>query len=141
MRCHSERVLRLIMFRDREQKGGYRRLGMGLQPSGGGAPVLRVIEVRRRPVVMVEQRCECPRFLSAVPLPLLRHLRRAPLCATPWLVARHAPLSVEFSGQESWSGLPCPPWELPNPGVKPGSSTLQADSLPLSHQGKPKLYP
>ena len=36
-----------------------------------------------------------------------------------------------FSRQEYWSGLPCPPpGELPNPGIKPRSSALQADSLP-----------
>ena len=32
-------------------------------------------------------------------------------CATPWTVARQAPLSVGFSRQEYWSGLPCPPSE------------------------------
>ena len=45
------------------------------------------------------------------------------------------PLSMEFSRQEYWSGLPCPPGEdLPNLGSKPSSPTLQADSLLLSHQ-------
>ena len=49
----------------------------------------------------------------------------------PWTVARQAPLSVEFSRQEYWSELPFPsPGALPNPGIKPGSPTLQADSLP-----------
>ena len=43
--------------------------------------------------------------------------------ATPWLVACQAPLSVGFSRQGSWSGLPCPlpPGDLPNPGIKPRS--------------------
>ena len=42
-----------------------------------------------------------------------------------------APLSMGFSRQEYWSGLPCPsPWVLPDPGTEPGSSALQADSLP-----------
>ena len=41
-----------------------------------------------------------------------------------------------FSRQEHWSGLPCPsPGDLPNPGIKPGSQTLQAASYHLSHQG------
>ena len=35
-----------------------------------------------------------------------------------------------FSGQEYWSGLQCPPPDLPNPGIKPGSLALQADSFP-----------
>ena len=50
--------------------------------------------------------------------------------ATPWTVARQAPLSMRFSRQEHWSGLPFPsPGGLPNPGIKPGCPALQADSL------------
>ena len=49
---------------------------------------------------------------------------------TPRTIAHKAPLSMEFSRQEYWSGLPFPsPKDLPNPGVEPGSSALQADSL------------
>ena len=45
---------------------------------------------------------------------------------------------MEFSRQEYWSGLPCPPPEdLPNPGTEPGSPTLQADSGGLNQQGSP----
>ena len=52
--------------------------------------------------------------------------------AIPWTVARQAPLSMEFSRLEYWSGLPFPsPGDLPNPGIKPGSPVLQADSLPI----------
>ena len=41
------------------------------------------------------------------------------LCATLWTVARQAPLSIGFSRQEYWSGLPCPPsGDLPNPGIE-----------------------
>ena len=48
-----------------------------------------------------------------------------------WTVAHQAPLSVEFSRQEYWSGLPSPsPRDLPDPGIKPGSPALQAESLP-----------
>ena len=44
-----------------------------------------------------------------------------------------------FSRQEYWSGLPCPPpGDLPNPGIKPRSPRLQADSLPSEPPGKPK---
>ena len=40
-----------------------------------------------------------------------------------------------------WSGLPCPPpWDLPNPGIELVPPALQADSLPLSHQGSPVLH-
>ena len=59
--------------------------------------------------------------------------------ATSWTVARQAPLSMEFSSQEYWSGLPCPPpGDLPNPGIEPRSLALQADSLPSELSEKPK---
>ena len=49
--------------------------------------------------------------------------------ATPWGVARQAPLPTEFSRQEYWSGLPFPtPGDRPDPGIEPGSPALQADS-------------
>ena len=42
------------------------------------------------------------------------------LFMTPWTVAFQAPLSMEFSRQEEWNGLPFPtPGNLPNPGIKP----------------------
>ena len=51
--------------------------------------------------------------------------------AIPCTVAHQAPLSMGFPRQEYWSGLPFPsPEDLPDPGVKAGSSALQADSLP-----------
>ena len=51
--------------------------------------------------------------------------------ATPWTVAHQAPLSMGFSRQEYWSGLPFPfPWDLPNLGIEPGSPALQVNSLP-----------
>ena len=51
---------------------------------------------------------------------------------TPWTVAHQAPLSIEFSRQEYWSGLPFPSaGDLPGPRLKPGSPALQADSLLL----------
>ena len=50
---------------------------------------------------------------------------------TPWTVAHQAPPSMGFSMQEYWSGLLFPsPGGLPNPGIKPGSPVLKADSLP-----------
>ena len=52
------------------------------------------------------------------------------LFVTLWTVAHQAPLSMEFSRQEYWSGLPCPsPGDLPNIGIEPGFPTLQVDSL------------
>ena len=51
--------------------------------------------------------------------------------ANPWTVACQASLSMGFSRQEYWSGLPFPsPGDLPDPGNKPRSPALQTDSLP-----------
>ena len=62
------------------------------------------------------------------------------LFVTPWTVARQVPLSMGFSRQEHWSGLPFPsPGDLPDPGVEPRSPALQADSLPSELSGKPQL--
>ena len=62
-------------------------------------------------------------------------------CVSPWTVAQQTPLSMEFSRQEYWSGLPFPPpGDLLDPGIEPTSlafPSLQADSLPLSHLGSP----
>ena len=64
-------------------------------------------------------------------------LSRVWLFATPWTVAHQAPQSMEFSRQEYWSGLPFPsPGDLPNPGIQPGSPTLQADTLRLMGETK-----
>ena len=59
---------------------------------------------------------------------------------TPWTVAYKAPLSMEFSRQEYWSGLLFPlPGDLPDPGIEPGSPTLQADALLSEPPGKPRF--
>ena len=59
---------------------------------------------------------------------------------TPRTVAHQAPLPMEFSRQEYWSGLPfSSSGDLPNPGIKPRFPALQADSLPSEPPGKP--YP
>ena len=51
----------------------------------------------------------------------LSRFNRVQLFVTPWAIACQVPLSMGFSRQEYWSGLPCPPLgDLPNPGIKPG---------------------
>ena len=56
------------------------------------------------------------------------------LFATPWTVAFQGPLSMGFSRQEYWSGLPFPsPGDLPDSGIEPWLLHLQTGSLPLSH--------
>ena len=57
--------------------------------------------------------------------------KSCPTLVTPWTVACQTPLSMGFSRQEYWSGLPFPsPGDLPDPGIEPGAPALQADSLP-----------
>ena len=68
--------------------------------------------------------------------------KSCPTLETPWTVACQAPLSMEFSRQEYWSGLPFSfslpfPGNLPDPGIKPRSPPSQADFLPTELQGKP----
>ena len=61
------------------------------------------------------------------------------LSETPQTVARQAPLSMGFSRQEYWSGLPFPsPGTLPHPSIEPQSPALQADSLLSEPPGKPR---
>ena len=65
-------------------------------------------------------------------------LSRIQLFAALRPVALQAPLSMEFSRQEYWSGLPCfPSKDLSDPGIAPGSPALQADSLLFEPSGKP----
>ena len=73
----------------------------------------------------------------------VKSLSRVRLFATPWTVAYQAPLSMRFSSQECWSGLPFPsPGDPPNSGIKPESHALQADALlyRLSHQWEHSDY-
>ena len=52
-----------------------------------------------------------------------------------------APLSMGFSRQKYWSGLPFPsPGDLPNPGIEPGSPALQADALSSEPPGKQETW-
>ena len=63
-------------------------------------------------------------------------LAQSCLFVTAWTVARQAPLSMGLSRQEYWSGLLFySPGDLLNPGIKPRSPALQADSLPSKPPG------
>ena len=68
---------------------------------------------------------------------MLSHFSHVLLFAMLWTVTHQAPLSMGFSRQEYWNGLPCPPpGHLTDPGFEPTSPmapALQADSLLLSH--------
>jgi len=73
-------------------------------------------------------------------LAMLSHFNCVRFFVTLWTVACQAPLSMGFSRQEYWSGLPCPPpGDLPDPGIEPTSTVapaFQVDSLQLP-KGKP----
>ena len=67
----------------------------------------------------------------------VKSLSRVQLFATHWTVAYQAPLSIEFSRKEYWSGLPFPsPGDLPDPGIEPRSPELKADALLSELPGK-----
>ena len=67
--------------------------------------------------------------------------KSCPTLGTPWTVACQAPLSMEFSRQESWSGLPFPSaGDLPDPEIEPKSPALPADSSPTELLGKPFVF-
>ena len=67
-------------------------------------------------------------------------LSRVQLFVIPWTVGHQAPLSLEFSGQEYWSGLPFPlPGDLPNPGIKPASPALAGRLFTTEPPGKPLI--
>ena len=65
----------------------------------------------------------------------------ASVMLTLWTVACQAPLPMGIPRQEYWSGLPFPsPGNLPNSGIEPRSTTLQADSLPSEPLGPSYLF-
>ena len=67
----------------------------------------------------------------------MKSLSHVQLFVTPWTVAYQAPLSMRFSRQEYWSGLPFPtPGDLPDSGIEPRSPTLEADALTSEPPGK-----
>ena len=72
---------------------------------------------------------------------VLSSFSRVRLFVTPWTVGCQAPLSMGFSRQEYWSGLPFPSLEnLPDPGIESRSPVLQADFYHLSYREDPKAY-
>ena len=72
-----------------------------------------------------------PYLCTGYPKRKVKSLSRVRLFATPWTVAYQTPPPMGFSRQECWSGLPFPsPGDLPDPGIKPRSPALRADTLP-----------
>ena len=68
-------------------------------------------------------------------------VKLCPTLETPWAGAHQAPLSMGFSRQKYWSGLPFPsPGILPYPKIEPWSPALPADSVPSEPLGKPILH-
>ena len=67
---------------------------------------------------------------------VVKSLGRVRLFATPWTAAYQVPLSMGFSRQEYWSGLPfTSPGDLPNPGIESVFPALQTDTLPSKPPG------
>ena len=66
---------------------------------------------------------------------------RIQLFVTPWTIARQTPLSMGFSSQEYWSGLPFPPTgDLPDPRIEPTSPALAGRFFTTSYLGIPKFW-
>ena len=96
-------------------------------PPGSSAPGILQARILEWVAISFFNACMPPKALQSCPT----------LCDL-WTAAHQAPLSIEFSRQEYWSGLPFPsPGDLPDPGVEPTSPALQADSLLTEHKGKP----
>ena len=71
---------------------------------------------------------------------MLSRFSCAQLFANPWTIAYQAPLSMEFSRQDYWSGLPSPsPGDLSDPGMEPASPALPADSFTTEPLLKPTI--
>ena len=125
--------------------GARRQTGRLHSPSSGEPGLLLHVYVTCEPPRLLETvtlLCNCNSFctreMDESRSGALVAQSRQTLCS-PWTVAPQAPLSVEFSRQEYWRGLPLPSSEhLPDPGIKPASSVLQADSLPTESPGPPK---
>ena len=76
----------------------------------------------------------CSFFLSLIKIYILSPFSPVQVFLMLWTIAHQVPLSMGFSQQEYWSGLPFPsPGDLLNLGIKPASPAPQTDSLLLSH--------
>ena len=92
--------------------------------------------------------------MNQIAIPFPRHKWSLPLClllflfsrsvvsdsVTPWTISPPSPLSMVFSRQEYWSQLPYPSsGDIPHPGIRLRSPSLQVDSLPSGLSGKPHV--
>ena len=106
---------------------------MGSLPGWNGKEDLSAYPLLHSPAPFSLLQCCDVRVLSQ-PLSPVR------LFAAPWTVARWASLSMGFSRQEYWSGLPCPPaGDLPTQGLNPGLLHCRQIFYHLSHQGSPRI--
>ena len=89
---------------------------------------------------MVVQIRECHLHLRGLARNESESLQSCLTVCDPWtVVVPQVPLSMKFSRQEDWSGLPCPPpGDLPNSEIKPGSPASQGDSSLSEPPGKPR---
>ena len=78
--------------------------------------------------------CDCELHFVAV---AAKSFQSCPTLCDPTDCSPPGSMTMGFPRQEYWSGLPFPsPWDLPDPGIQPGSPALQADSLPSEPPGK-----
>ena len=85
-----------------------------------------------------KEEMENPRVSRRKERKKVKSLTHFKIFVSPWTIVYQAPPSMECSIQEYWSGLPFPsPENLPDPGIEPGSPTLQVDALLSVPPGKP----
>ena len=73
---------------------------------------------------------------------MLSHFSHVQLFVILWTVAHQSPLTMEFSRQEYWTELPCPPGDLPDPGIEPASlmsPALAGRFFKIALPGKPYM--
>ena len=116
-------------------------LSASLQPEGALVWSLHLFSCLRPSGLPLKGPCDHTGAIQVIQNNLhlcAQSLSRVQLFATPWTVACQATLSMGFSRQEHWSGLPCPPpGRLPDPGIEPASPVLAGGFFTTEPPGKP----
>ena len=115
-------------------------LGLGRQISH---PRIRCSQLTETGCLLRERSSNVLLEVKSANLSLLSSLvaKSCPTLATPWTVAHQAPMSMGFSRQEYWSGLPFPsPGDFPDPGIELGLLHYRQILYRLSYDGSPKNF-
>ena len=101
----------------------------------------QVISCSEPDFIVYQMELMIPHHRLIITMSCVQSLSCVQLFATPWTIARQAPLSMEFSRQEYWSTLPFPtPGDLPDPGIKPAALALAGRFFTTEPPGKPNRW-